>query len=111
MRTTTLAIQEPMPYDKSCAECGKPAQIVITIRDWEGNHNGYPTNHLLCANCALQFQVRLAELLRPIVGNWHKEVVELLQRRQKIDAIRLYRYHTGLSLREAKIAVDALQAK
>ncbi len=66
MQTTTLEIREPMPYDKVCAECGKPAQIVITIRDWEGNHNGYPTDHLLCAACAEKVREQLCRLLNAL---------------------------------------------
>ena len=50
MENTTLEIHnQPMPYDEACAECGNPVAIVITIRDWTKNHNGYPTTHLLCA--------------------------------------------------------------
>jgi len=111
MATTTLEIRDPMPYDTACAECGKAVRIVITIRDWEGNHNGYPTDHLLCVTCATRLQVRLAQALKPVAGEWQQEVVELLQKQRKIEAIKLYRYHTGLSLREAKDAVDMIQTE
>ena len=41
-------------------------------------------------------------------GEWHDEVKRLVQQGQKIQAIKLYREKTGLGLKEAKDAVDAL---
>lgn len=39
----------------------------------------------------------------------HSEIVELLRRGQKIEAIKLYRERTGLGLKEAKDAVEAIE--
>lgn len=63
---TTMEIREPMPYDKVCAECGEPVALVLTIRDWTGNHNGYPTDHLLCAKCANRWSLELCRLLHAL---------------------------------------------
>lgn len=41
---------------------------------------------------------------------WLEAVQKLVQDRQKIYAIKLYREKTGLSLKEAKAAVDAIEA-
>jgi len=62
--TTTLEIREPMDYDTECAECGHSVDLVITIRDWTDNHNGYPIDHLLCAVCAR----RLLDMLQKRLG-------------------------------------------
>lgn len=40
---------------------------------------------------------------------WEEEVRALVRQGRKIDAIKLYREHTGLGLREAKDAVEALE--
>lgn len=39
----------------------------------------------------------------------HPEIVELLRSGRKIEAIKLHRERTGLGLREAKEAVEALE--
>lgn len=53
-----------MPYDKVCGECGEPAAIVITIRDWcTADQKGYPSTHLVCPACARKLRDRLNELL------------------------------------------------
>lgn len=40
---------------------------------------------------------------------WMQEVRKLLRQHQKIGAIKVYREHTGASLREAKDAVEAME--
>jgi ribosomal protein L7/L12 len=40
---------------------------------------------------------------------WLKDVIDLLKSKKKIDAIKLYREKTGVGLKEAKVAVDALE--
>jgi large subunit ribosomal protein L7/L12 len=40
---------------------------------------------------------------------WQSEVKSLVQQGQKIQAIKLYREKTGIGLKEAKDAVDAMQ--
>ncbi|HXV97640.1 MAG TPA: ribosomal protein L7/L12 [Anaerolineae bacterium] len=39
------------------------------------------------------------------------EIYDLVRRGNKIEAIKLYRGHTGLGLAEAKAAIDALEIK
>lgn len=40
---------------------------------------------------------------------WMQEVRSLLRRGQKIGAIKVYREHTGVGLKEAKDAVEAME--
>lgn len=108
-KPTTLEIHDdPMPYDEACAECGKTVAIVLTVRDWTDNHNGYPTTHLLCKTCAEVWNVRLAQLLKKLSG-WRNEALALLQAGRKIDAIKLCRHETGMSLKDSKAAVENLE--
>jgi len=64
MPETTLELRDPMPYDVACAECGGPVAVVVTIRDWTGNHQGYPTDHLLCTACAAKWRDALDKVVR-----------------------------------------------
>ena len=41
-------------------------------------------------------------------ADWMLEIRDLLQRDKKIQAIKLYREHTGVGLKEAKDAVEAM---
>lgn len=45
---------------------------------------------------------------RPDDGSWEAEVVSLLRQGQKIPAIKIYRERTGVGLKEAKEAVEAI---
>ncbi len=63
MEKTTLELREPMPYDTACAECGQPVAVVVTIRDWTDNHQGYPADHLLCRACAAKWRDALDKML------------------------------------------------
>jgi len=112
--TTTLEIHDqPMPYDEACAECGKPVAIVLTVRDWADNHNGYPTTHLLCIDCAEVRRQQLAELLTAArrKGPWREAVERYLQNGRYIDAIKEHRQRTGASLKTAKAIVDQIKAE
>jgi hypothetical protein len=46
---------------------------------------------------------------RPLTAAAQGEVQSLLQERRKIDAIKVLRAHTGLGLKEAKDAADAME--
>jgi transposase-like protein len=112
METTRLEICESIPSDGICADCGLPAQVVITIRKWKddtANHISHP----LCVTCAAPYSAKLSKLLKDTAPEvWKREIVDLLQTGQKINACRLYlRHHIGRTLREAKDAVDRLQAE
>ncbi len=53
------------------------------------------------------------ELSRPPLPHWNtessdEEILDLIRRNQKIQAIKLYRERTGVGLKEAKDAIDAL---
>jgi large subunit ribosomal protein L7/L12 len=50
-------------------------------------------------------------LPQPLPEGWESEVVTLLQGGKKIDAIKLYREKTGLGLKEAKDAVEAIAGR
>ena len=60
------------------------------------------------------------ELERPPIPHWNAannvldndaELVDLIRRDQKIQAIKLYRERTGVGLKEAKDAVEAMIAR
>ncbi|NJK43870.1 MAG: hypothetical protein HC933_05910 [Pleurocapsa sp. SU_196_0] len=42
---------------------------------------------------------------------WEQDLLELIRSNQKIEAIKLYREQTGLGLKEAKDAVEALERR
>ena len=63
MPKTTLELHAPMPYDKACAECGQPVTVVVTVRDWAGKANGFPTDHPLCKTCAVRLRALLDQFL------------------------------------------------
>jgi hypothetical protein len=110
--TTTLEIHDDvMPYDEACAECGKPAAIVITVRDWTNNHNGYPSTHLLCIDCAEQHRQQLTELLTAArrKGPWREAVEDFLRKGRFIDAIKEHRHRTGATLKTAKAIVEQVR--
>ena len=66
MGVTTIELAAPMPYDTACAECGKPVVLVLTIRDWSDNHQGFPTEHLLCLDCAIALRTQLGAFISDI---------------------------------------------
>lgn len=43
------------------------------------------------------------------MDDWRQKIVEMLERGQKIDAIRIYREATGVGLAEAKSFVEGLE--
>lgn len=44
-------------------------------------------------------------------GSWMGEIVAILESGQKINAIKVYRQHTGASLKDSKDAVEAIIAE
>lgn len=46
-----------------------------------------------------------------LTPSWKKEAEELLRAQKKIEAIKLWRGKTGMSLKDAKDAVEDLQRK
>ncbi len=65
----------------------------------------------LCKNCGSQ--IPLEDKPQPEVapGGFEAEVLELLRGDKKIEAIKVYREKTGIDLKEAKDAVEALAKK
>lgn len=57
---------------------------------------------------ALEFGTPLPATEVPTPGDWEGDVLKLLGEGKKIQAIKLYREHTGGGLKEAKEAVEAL---
>lgn len=53
--------------------------------------------------------VKACRKIYPLETNENKEYIELLREGKKIQAIKLYRDKTGLSLRECKDFIDGLQ--
>lgn len=112
MTTTTLEIHtDLMSYDTGCADCEKPAAIVLIVRDFNHGYNGCATAHLLCRECAAALHQKLGQLLELAAGEWMEEVLDCLRAGRKIDAIKAYRYHTKMGLMESKAAVEALQRR
>jgi ribosomal protein L7/L12 len=70
------------------------------------NHEN-PVGIRLCPNCgaALPESIGSAQALE----EWKQEIRALLGEGQKIQAIKLYREHTGVGLKEAKEAVEAIE--
>jgi ribosomal protein L7/L12 len=66
-----------------------------------------PIGVRLCPNCGaiLPESIGSAQALE----DWKKQVCALLANDQKITAIKLYRERTGVGLKEAKDAVEAIQ--
>jgi hypothetical protein len=52
-----------------------------------------------------------AAVTEPEPGSIEAEVLGLMRRRKKIEAIKVYRQRTGIGLKEAKDFVEALAAK
>ncbi len=48
---------------------------------------------------------------QPEHGPWEPEIVALMEQGRKIDAIKLHRENTGLGLKDAKEAVEAIAAR
>lgn len=51
----------------------------------------------------------LSRAMGEVEEPWMREVRALLRRNLKIEAIKVYREHTGVSLKEAKDAVEAME--
>jgi large subunit ribosomal protein L7/L12 len=47
----------------------------------------------------------------PVVDSWEPEIVALMEQGRKIEAIKLYREKTGVGLKEAKDAVEAIATR
>ncbi|MHB1038442.1 MAG: ribosomal protein L7/L12 [Pirellulales bacterium] len=48
---------------------------------------------------------------KPVAESWEPEIVALMEQGRKIEAIKLYREKTGLGLKDAKEAVEAIAAR
>lgn len=93
--------------DVDLRELVKQGRTIEAIRRWRERHG----KSLLAARAAIEtIRWELTQKLGPQLSAIEAEIDQLLKSGQKIAAIKRWREHTGVGLKEAKDAVEARAA-
>jgi ribosomal protein L7/L12 len=93
--------------DADLRELVKQGRTIEAIRRWRDRHGA----NLIAARAAIEtIRWELTQKLGPQMSAFEAEIDQLLRSDQKIAAIKRWREHTGVGLKEAKDAVEARAA-
>ncbi len=86
-------------------------RITYELSRFFGTANEFDKTAVLLEICNRDPSLLLDCVHTATTPSWQKEAEDLLRAQKKINAIKLWRAKTGMTLKDAKDAVEALQRK